>query len=170
MRRLSLKGKSFAFILLIAVLLSGLAVSICYKVYINTLDEHYKTMATNIARTAAVMMDGDKIVEYARTLETDEDYDRMLDILFQIKNNNECKYLYIQRLSAEAPCTLWRRRGGSLSPGQVDPWPRSTISTWTSRSRGCPVYNQQRGLRLAGQRGNADFRFPGQWPPWLVVI
>jgi sigma-B regulation protein RsbU (phosphoserine phosphatase) len=141
MKRFSLKVKSFAFILLIAVLLSGLAVSICYKVYINTMDQHYKTMATNIARTAAVMMDGDKIMEYSKTLQMDEDYDRMLDILFQVKNNNECKYLYIQRLSAEGAMYIMDADEEAPCPlGQVDPLAEVNYQYLDKQEQGLPPF------------------------------
>ncbi len=59
--RLSLQTKVIAMILLVAVILSASAVIISYAVYANTMDEHYQTLAQNISKTAAEMLDAQEV-------------------------------------------------------------------------------------------------------------
>lgn len=117
MKRRSLKTKSIAAMLLIAVLLSATAIIISYTIYCNTMDEHYKINAMNVARAAASQMDGDKIREYAEAAEAldstaegygesieaikDEEYYNMLGILFELKESHDALYLYVQKVAAE---------------------------------------------------------------------
>lgn len=117
MKRLSLKTKSTIVISLMAILLSVIAILISYRVYSNTMDNHYRTNAMNIAKAAASLMDGDKIAEYIDKVEAldntaadykdavqaikDEDYKRMLHILFELKDSHEALYLYVQKVSSD---------------------------------------------------------------------
>ena len=49
-------------------------------------------------------MDAEKIASYPVTMEKDDDYYAMLDILFDIKESNDVLYLYVQKVAAEG-CT-----------------------------------------------------------------
>lgn len=117
MKKLSLKTKSTIVISLLAMLLSAIAIIISYRVYSNTMDEHYRTNAMNIAKAAASQMDGDKIAGYIEQVEAlnkdaadysdkvqaikDDDYRHMLHVLFELKESHELLYLYVQKVSAD---------------------------------------------------------------------
>lgn len=115
--KMSLKFKSIVAMMLFAALLSFTAILISYSIYSNTMDEHYKANAMNIAKTAASQMDGDKIGDYITRLEAldkkdadykehiqkikDDEYYHMLNVLFDIKENNDILYLYVETVSVE---------------------------------------------------------------------
>ena len=128
--KFSLKKKSILFVLVIAVILSSVAVFIGYRIYSNTMDEHYETTSLDLARTAASLVDAEKVGEYSEAIleiyrknpmpefETaqgeadyyaqygfiqDENYQEMFDILQDIKTNNrEVQYLYLFTLDPES--------------------------------------------------------------------
>jgi sigma-B regulation protein RsbU (phosphoserine phosphatase) len=117
MKRLSLKTKSIIVMLLVAILLSTTAIISSYKVYSKTMDDHYRTNAMNIAKAAASQMDGDRIEEYVNKVKLlnpsdkyytekineikDHEYNRMLQILYDLKDSHNALYLYVQTVSAE---------------------------------------------------------------------
>ena len=130
-RVISLRVKTVAVIILAALVLSAISVTISYRVYSTTMDEHYKAVTTNLARTAATQLDPAALLRYydeARLIGTydddryendeayraeydakaeaikDEEYQRMLDILFDIKDSNDIKYIYVQILDGDK-CT-----------------------------------------------------------------
>lgn len=116
-KRRSLKVKSIIAAMITAILISISAIVISYSVYSDTMNEHYKTNAKNIARAAASQMDGDKIGGYIKRVglldnqsETyekeiqaikDDSYYRMLEILFDIKESHNALYLYVEKVSAK---------------------------------------------------------------------
>ena len=131
-RIISLRFKTIAVILIAAIILSSIAVTISYHVYSNTMDNHYKTLATNLAQTAATQLDTDALqryydevkqigeydddlywedeeyrAEYDAKAEAikDEQYFEMLDTLFDIKDSNDIEYLYVQKLDGDGNCT-----------------------------------------------------------------
>lgn len=86
-------------VVIIATLYSALvSVYISYHTYSNTIDRYYKNTITNIAKSAGSLMDADKIGEYADSLEQDADYDKMLEVLGKIRENNDIAYLYVQKV------------------------------------------------------------------------
>ncbi len=96
--RPSLRLKTILMLIIIVSLVASISIVISYNAYANTMDNHYKTLASNIANTAASLMDADSIEKYADTLETDDKYFEMLDSLYEIKKNNDLEYLYIQKI------------------------------------------------------------------------
>ncbi len=121
----SLRFKTVAVILIAAVILSAIAVTISYKVYSNTMDNHYKTVASNLAKTAGTQLDTDALLRYYSEIKKLEPYDddkywddeeyraqydekadalkdeayyQMLDTLFDIKDSNNVLYLYVQKV------------------------------------------------------------------------
>ena len=128
--KFSLKKKSILFVLVIAVILSSVAVFIGYRIYSNTMDEHYETTSLDLARTAASLVDTEKVREYSEAILDiyrenpmpefttaqeeaeyyaqyasiqDENYQEMFDILQDIKTNNrEVQYLYLFTLDPES--------------------------------------------------------------------
>ncbi len=97
----SLRTKSMLAIILMALLMGAAAIVVSYRTYASTMDEHYKTLAVNLARTAATQMDNEKLKGYIATGQIDSDYDRMLRILQDIKESNQIKYLYVLQLRPE---------------------------------------------------------------------
>ena len=123
-----MRFKTVAVIILAALLLSAIAVTISYRVYSSTMDDHYKTLTSNIAKTAASQLDPDDLLRYYDAAKkiggyddekywTDETYraefdakanaikdDRyyeLLDILFDVKESNDVKFLYVQILEGD---------------------------------------------------------------------
>ena len=125
---MSLRVKTIGVIILSALILSAISVSISYSVYSSTMDNHYKNLSSNLAKTAATQLDSEALLRYYNAVKqigeyddekywSDEDYraeydskanaikdDRyfeMLDILFDIKNSNGVTYLYVQKLEGD---------------------------------------------------------------------
>lgn len=92
----SIGKRSVLMVILFCLILAGISGIISYTNYAQSMDEHYKSLAVNLSKTAAVMMDGDKIEGYLDTMEEDASYQQMLDTLFTFKENNEIAYIYIQ--------------------------------------------------------------------------
>ena len=66
--KFSLKAKSTIFVLLIALVLSITAIYISYQVYASTMDNRYRTSAMDLAKTAASLVDAEKVERYADDL------------------------------------------------------------------------------------------------------
>ncbi len=130
-RLISLRLKTVLTIILAALILSVIAVTISYRVYSTTMDEHYKTVTSNLAKTAATQLSAEDLLRYYDAVREigpfDEDryendaayradydakadavkdprYYELLDILFDIKNSNDITYLYVQILDGDR-CT-----------------------------------------------------------------
>ena len=124
-RLVSLRFKVVVVIVFTALVLSVLAVTISYHVYSSTMDDHYKTLASNLAKTAATQLDAKDLLRYYEAVKQIGEYDdakywgdaayreeydkkanaikddryyEMLNILFDIKESNEVKFLYVQIL------------------------------------------------------------------------
>ncbi len=121
----SLRIKTVAVIFFAALVLTVIAVTISYRSYSKTMDDHYKTLASNLAKTAASQLDTDALLRYYDEVKKigvyDEDrywddeeyraeydkkadaikddaYGEMLDMLFDIKDSNDILYIYVQKL------------------------------------------------------------------------
>ena len=121
--KFSLKKKSILFVLVIAAILSCVAVFIGYRVYSDTMDEHYENLSMDLAKTSAALLDASEVQRYSDAVlkvyrqdpmpefETaqeeadyyaqyesiqDEGYREMFDILQDVKvNNRDVMYLYL---------------------------------------------------------------------------
>ena len=127
-RVMSLKVKAVAFVLIAAVILSAISILISYNVYATTMDNHYKALSTNLAKTAASQLNADDLMRYYNEVKNigeydydkyfndenyrssydtqvdaikDEKYDKMLATLFDIKDNNDIEYLYVQKIEGD---------------------------------------------------------------------
>ena len=130
-RIVSLRFKSIAIILVFAIVLSVIAITISYNVYSNTMDEQYKRLSSNLAKTAASQLSAEDLERYYEEVKKigtyddekywgdeaykaaydakadaikDAKYYEMLDTLFEIKDNNDILYLYVQKLDGDM-CT-----------------------------------------------------------------
>ena len=127
-RLLSLRVKSVLIIVLVAIILSVTAIVISYRVYSSAMDEHYKILTSNLAKTAASQLDADALMRYYDEVKQmgefdldkysndeayraeydagadalkDDQYNEMLNTLFEIKESNDIKYLYVQKLNGD---------------------------------------------------------------------
>ena len=130
-RGVSLRLKTVAMVVLAALILSAIAVTISYHVYSSTMDEHYKMMTTNLAKTAASQLSAEDLLRYYDAVQQigeyddskywgdeayraeydakanaikDERYYEMLDVLFDIKDSNNVEFLYVQKIDGDM-CT-----------------------------------------------------------------
>ncbi|MBR6916567.1 MAG: SpoIIE family protein phosphatase [Clostridia bacterium] len=130
-RVVSLRFKTVLTIIIAALILSAIVVTISYRVYSSTMDDHYKTLTSNLAKTAASQLDADALMRYYEAVKQigtydddkywsdeayraeydekanaikDDRYYELLDVLFDIKDNNNIKYLYVQKLEGDL-CT-----------------------------------------------------------------
>ncbi len=100
-KRFSLSMKLTIIILVFAFLLSSSAIIISYRTYADKIDHYYMQTAAGLAATGASFMNGDKMEYYLETRDLDDEYYQMLDVLFQIRENNDITYLYLQHVNAE---------------------------------------------------------------------
>ncbi len=127
----SLRIKSVLLVVAAAVILSAVLVSISYRTYTSTMDEHYKKLTSDLAKTAASQLDADELMRYYEEAKQlgefdadrydgdeayradfdaradslkDAEYERMMKILFDIKYANGIEYLYVQKLDGDQ-CT-----------------------------------------------------------------
>ncbi|MBR2590457.1 MAG: SpoIIE family protein phosphatase [Clostridia bacterium] len=130
-RVLSLRFKSIAMILIAAVILSVISVTISYYVYSDSMDKHYMALSSNLAKTVASQLSAEDLERYYNEVKKigaydddkywddeaykaaydakadaikDEKYYAMLDMLFDVKDNNDIMYLYVQKLDGDE-CT-----------------------------------------------------------------
>ena len=130
-RLVSLRVKTVAVIVLSALVLSVIAVAISYRVYSSTMDGHYKTLTSNLAKTAATQLTAEDLLRYYHSVKQIGTYDddlyweneayradydakadaikdaryyEMLDTLFDIKDSNDITFLYVQILEGDM-CT-----------------------------------------------------------------
>ena len=133
-RLVSLRFKTVALTILIAFTLSFIAVAISYSVYSSTMYEHYKTLTSNLAKTAATQLSAEDLVRYYEAVKQigtyddgmywgdeafkaeydakadaikDERYYEMMDTLFDIKDSNDILYLYVQVLDGDTVIYLF---------------------------------------------------------------
>ena len=94
--KVSLRMKAVLGIICMSVIISATAIVLSYRTYADTMDEHYQKVTLDLAESAIAMLDGEKIKQYALTMEKDEDYDEQLQILRDLlAANDEALYIYI---------------------------------------------------------------------------
>lgn len=97
-RKVSLRMKSVLVVTAMALIMAAAAIVMSYRVYANTMDEHYKMLTINVARTAATQMDYGRLQHYIETSQKDAKYEELRHILLDIQQSNNVKYLYILQL------------------------------------------------------------------------
>ncbi len=96
--KLSLRIKSVLVIVLMSLLISATAIGFSYHTYADSMDNHYKDLAVNLAYTATSMIDESKVQQYIRTQVEDEDYEPQCRILEEIRVANQVESIYILEL------------------------------------------------------------------------
>jgi sigma-B regulation protein RsbU (phosphoserine phosphatase) len=90
--------KSVLVVVAMALVMAAAAVTMSYRTYADTMDEHYERLTVNLARTAATQMDYARLQGYIATGQKDDEYGRLRGILKDIQSSNNVKYLYILQL------------------------------------------------------------------------
>ncbi len=104
--RMSLGTKNAMMIVVVAILLTCVALSISYTVFAQETDSYYTRLAHNLSRTGTSYIDGDIINEYINGREPDAAYQSMLDNLYKLKENNDILYLYVEKLTTANATTI----------------------------------------------------------------
>ena len=89
----------YKFLLIFFLFTLGLGTAISYgtsKNYEKTITKKYYEHALSVARLSASVVDGDKVQQYAATLEKDEAYEETQKKLNNIKLQSDVYYLYVQ--------------------------------------------------------------------------
>lgn len=128
----SIKRKAACATLALAFVLIVMATVISYRVYANTMDEHYAVLTMNVAETAAQMVDSDAVETYTEAVKDiylknpapdysddetayfeqyadikGEDYDALISVLERIKNANDVLYLYIVYMDPDSKTCVY---------------------------------------------------------------
>ena len=128
---ISLRLKTVAAIIVAAFVLSFVSVTVSYHVYSSTMDDHYKMLASNLAKTVASMLNPDDLLRYYSEAKAigayddekywndeayradfdaqadaikDANYYETLDTLFKFKDGNNITFLYLQKVEGNM-CT-----------------------------------------------------------------
>lgn len=104
--KVSLKVKMLIIVILAMLSSAAVSIYISYDTYSNTIDNYYKDTITNIAKSAASLMDAEKIGLYADILEKDGDYEGMLNTLFKIRENSDIEYLYVEKIVGDTAIAI----------------------------------------------------------------
>lgn len=102
--KLSLGQKMALATTIVSIMLVFVALLFSYLNYANRTYNQYKTLASNLAKTTATQLEPDKISTYLKTMEKDEAYEKMLQSLFNIKNNNNIQFLYVIKIHENTRC------------------------------------------------------------------
>ena len=138
--KISLRIKTIILVIIVAILIATVSILISYNTYAKTIDGYYKTTLTNLAETAASMMDSDKIEEYYQTLKKDEEYEKYLNILFEIKENNDIEYLYIEKIVGNNAVAIMDADRSDTAMKLGDTFDISEGADVTSLSEGIPAF------------------------------
>lgn len=108
----SLKKRTAFGITCIAVILTVISVCVSYTIYARTMNSHYALVSQQIADTAVIGLNGDKIQEYYNSVQQvspsdasyeakmqaiiDTEYTQMLKYLHSVRKANNALYLYVE--------------------------------------------------------------------------
>ena len=104
--RNSLRFKLVAIVISMTLLLSVISIIIGYGMYHTSLLGTYFEKAQGLSRTAAKMLDGDKITEYLKTRQKDEYYEEIQKYLNIICDENGVTYFYVTNLADSETKTI----------------------------------------------------------------
>ena len=95
----SLKGKVLLVQALALILISVLGIALSVRVHRESIIEEHSSIAMGTARTAAALIDGDKVDEFLENGEAAPGYTETLDTLEAVFNNStDIEYLYVYRI------------------------------------------------------------------------
>ncbi|MBQ7614178.1 MAG: HD domain-containing protein [Butyrivibrio sp.] len=98
-RQVSLRIKMVSLMAVAAVVIGVSAIFICYRMYYSSNVEHQQEFTKGLARTAASVVDGDRIDEYIRMEKTDPEYKKVLGYLTSIRESTDnVDYVYVYKI------------------------------------------------------------------------
>ena len=114
-RKLRLRGRVALLIILFALVINLLSVALGYRTFVRTNTEFSSSAAETVARTCVLIIDSDRIQQYAATLERDSAYYETWNRLIDYRNTNDdivslsmvqfredgCHYVFDTDLSAQ---------------------------------------------------------------------
>ena len=99
--RKSLRFRLTLIFIIVQVLLGGVTMLGLSNIYQTRIEIEYMDKATIISKFIASLFDGEMIDWYLETLEADEEYARLLDIMRKTKEDADAEYIYISRIVEE---------------------------------------------------------------------
>ena len=134
--RFGLQAKFFVMYLVFGLVISFGMYMIVQNSYVSVIYENYYENAIGIGKLAAGILDGDKVTEYATTLEEDEEYLQWKERLNNIKESMGTYYLYVMYpvtedkviYILEAEFTEEQRKKISASEGTLG----EEVTSWNS--------------------------------------
>jgi len=91
----SLRFRFTVIIAFVSVCMGAALIFITSGIYQKRIDDEYENKVVSFSKIAASLLDGELIDRYLSTLETDEEYDRILGHLLEIRKVAEVKYVYV---------------------------------------------------------------------------
>lgn len=105
-RLTGLTGKLMAGVILLSVLLCLVASYVGYREFTSVLELQYNDSAYEVAETAKSYLNGDKLLQYLETGETDEEYDITEKRLDKLVETTNVTLLYVARVDPSDYMTL----------------------------------------------------------------
>lgn len=169
--KVKLRTKAVAMIIILAITLSSIALLISYRIYADTMDAHYRAMAARLTQTTALALDSKLVELYTRAVsrlylahpkqefqeaEAEEyyapyrqmtngaEYQKLAQMLEQIKQTNEVLSLYIIYVdAASASCVYVVDADNSETGCPAGTWDviyEQNYDIFTSPEKGFPAY------------------------------
>ncbi len=114
--RFSLRTKTFAGIILLALVLSTISVFFSYRTYKESMNEHYYERGSNVVKTVASQLDSKVLDSYYKRgiteaesaeLMNSEQYQEYLQFMVDVGDANDVTYLYVVRPTEEGAYYLF---------------------------------------------------------------
>jgi signal transduction histidine kinase/ActR/RegA family two-component response regulator len=99
MRKKSIGFRLTVILIVLTLLIGIILVTFLAKVYQDRINFEYKNKAVSMARIIASMLDGETIDRYLLTLEKDEEYERLLELMRINQREMGMAYIYISRIT-----------------------------------------------------------------------
>ena len=121
--KFGLRARFVAIFLIFTIMISVAAGYVTRKKYTDTIESQYRRDTIQIANLAASFIDGDKFETYARTLQKDEEYERIQEALNHVRRNSKVEYLYALKLISDSESIYvfdtWNENTPTDSIGQL---------------------------------------------------
>ena len=95
--RRRLGAKMALIVICMALVLSSAALFASYRTYETNMADLYTSSAQNLVRTLVSQIDGDDLVRYYETKQTDATYEATQQFIYDLVANNDVEYLYVVR-------------------------------------------------------------------------
>lgn len=160
-RRFGLRPKFMILFLAFAAIIMISVGVVTYQSYRDAMMQKYAEEAVTIAKLAASQLDGDEIVRYSMTLQKDEEYERLKELLDNIKEQTGVSYLYVVRpVSEDATVYIFDASSGHESNaladlGQPGNWDENFILAKEAMATGKPSQRLEPTMTALGYLASA---------------